>query len=149
MNCCYIKKNYSKVADAAIKAMERHLWYLTEELVIFSLFSNRISTMERRMIAQKLLKTSKPKVFNCGRPKFPILKKSTNLSSLIGPNSWYLFELLGVNTDWIGMPVEQWDLHPGYKDAEQFVRHVKVVNDSAERGVKLIQEFANGISKKK
>ena len=47
-------KNYfkhdSQVTNAALKAMERHFWYLTEKCAMFSTFS------ERQIIAQTLLR---------------------------------------------------------------------------------------------
>ena len=68
------------------------------------------------------------------------------MSNLLGPESHSLFSILGINTDWLAKPIEQWTEQPGYKEAEKFVRTVKVVNDTSERGVKLISEFATIIT---
>ena len=51
----YTKTN-SGVAGAAITALDRHLWYLAEEIVPFALFSNLVSEPEKRQIARQLLK---------------------------------------------------------------------------------------------
>ena len=40
------------------------------------------------------------------------------------------------------MPVAEWPSDPAFVVAEKFVRSVKVVNDAAERGVKLVSDFA-------
>ena len=51
-----------------------------------------------------------------------------------------------LSSDWLAKPVSQWSGDPAFVVAEQFVRTVKVVNDSAERGVKLISDFATIIT---
>lgn len=140
------RKHDPQVANAAIKAMERHFWYLTEECAVFSLFSNRVSDSERQQIARTLLQIPRPKEFERGKPTFPILNHSTKLSSLIGPKSWFLFHSIGVEADWLGKPVSQWHLDPNYQEAETYVRHVKVVNDLSERAVKLIQDFSTSVT---
>ena len=53
-------KNYMtddpEVADAAITALERHLWYVTEEMAPLSLFSEKVSNGEKSQIARQILK---------------------------------------------------------------------------------------------
>ena len=46
----------------------------------------------------------------------------------------------------LASPVSQWPHDSRFVEAEKFVRTVKVVNDSAERGVKLISDFATIIT---
>lgn len=134
------------VADAAITALERHLWYLTEECVVFSLFSNRVADAERQQIARQLQRTARPANFERGQLMFPVLTQRTKLVHLIGQKSWFLFESLGVGTEWMRKPLHQWNLDEDYRKAKAFVRNVKVVNDVSERAVKLIQDFATSIT---
>ena len=49
----------SEVADITIGAMKRHLFYLTEENVVMSLFSNRLSEDEKSRMAVQSLRVSK------------------------------------------------------------------------------------------
>ncbi|GBM85416.1 hypothetical protein AVEN_114591-1 [Araneus ventricosus] len=137
-----------QVSNAAMKAMERHLWYLTEECAVFSLFSNRLSSSERQLIARTLLRIPPPKEFESERvhPTFPIFNHSTKLSSLIGPKSWFLFHSMGIGAEWLGKPVSEWYNDPNYQEAETYVRHVKVVNDLSERDVKLMQDFSTSVT---
>ena len=53
---------------------------------------------------------------------------------------------MNVDTDWLGQPVTQWHDDPNNREAELFVRHVKVVNDISEHAVKLVQDFAISIT---
>lgn len=141
------KKYDREVSEAAISALERHLWYLTQELCIFAIFSKKISNEERQQIAKKLISTPKPKKFNPGRPVFPKLNQRTKLVDFVGPESWFLFETLGVETYWLGTPVHEWQSDVQYQEVETFVKHVKVVNDLSERAVKLIQDYSVTITK--
>ena len=51
-------KQYMKVdtvcAIAATKALSRHLWYLTEELVLLCLFDDEVTQHEKEQITSKL-----------------------------------------------------------------------------------------------
>jgi len=140
------RKYDSAVSDAAIAALERHLWYLTEECAVFVLFSNRVDDAERQQIARQLQRTARPTNFERGHPTFPVLNHRTKLVHLIGPKSWFLFESLGVGTEWLSKSVQQWNIDEDFKEAEMFVRHVKVVNDVSKRTVKLVQDFATSIT---
>jgi hypothetical protein len=134
------------VANAAISALKRHFWYVTEECAVFSLFSKRIMDSERQQIARKLLRTTCPEEFEKGQPIFPSLKQSTKLIDLIGPQSWFLFRNISIGFKWLAEPVNQWELDTDYQEAEMFIRHIKVVNDLSERAVKLIQDFSRTIT---
>ena len=48
--------------------------------------------------------------------------------------------------DWLSKPVDERHLDSDFCIAERFVRTVEVVNDTAERGVKLISDFATSIT---
>ena len=43
----------------------------------------------------------------------------------------------------IDQPHTEWEAYPGYTKLFNFVNNMKVVNDIAERGIKLISDFAN------
>lgn len=138
-----------EVSDAAVSAMERHFWYITEELAPFSLFSNQVSEAEKRKIACQLrkVKPSHSELLELGVPVFPTLNSSSKLVSLIGPKSWLLFQTLGFSSDWLTKPPSQWEGDTAYQEIAKFARHVKVVNDLSERAVKLIQDYAHNITK--
>ena len=133
------------VAEKALKYFMNHLWYLTEELVVFGLFSNRLSEVEKAMMAQKLLSQKKPTKYALKKPTFPKLcPTSTSLVSLIGPTSWALFdEILKVDSSWLKEVPSEWDKNSGFCEARDFVRYLKVVNDCAERGVAAIEQYCN------
>ena len=90
--------------------------------------------------------TTVPENFHLGRPMFKKVVHHTMLTDLIGPESHTLFRILNVSTDWLVKPVNHWPSEPVFLTAEKFVRMVKVVNDTAEREVKLISDFATIIT---
>ena len=49
-----------KSAEGTIKSFERHLGYLSEELVVFSLFDDSVSYAEKTMMGQKLINLPRP-----------------------------------------------------------------------------------------
>ena len=66
------------------------------------------------------------------------------LSTLLGPESWLLFNklgLIGEDLDWLVLDPLVWDFMPGYVKFRDFVQNLTIVNDPAERGVGLIKEF--------
>ena len=90
-----------ELADTALNVLRRHLWYLTEEVVVFSLFSNKLSSDEKSRIAAKLLTFPVPDHIESGKPEFPDLLERTQFADLIGPKSWFLFLKLKVGYGWL------------------------------------------------
>ncbi|KZR98210.1 Cc8K15.2-like protein [Daphnia magna] len=96
--------------------------------------------------ARKSWETPRPKEFIVGKPKFPIkfIDDMPLLHSLIGPNSWLLFHVMRLHasqTDWLQLPLKYWEWMTDYREIRDFVRQLEVVNDCAERGIKLISDF--------
>ena len=130
------------LADKALAVLARHGWYLVEQVVPFALFSNKVDMDTKSQMAARMLTFSPPRKMTLGKPKFPDVKPATKLIDLVGPNSHMLFNILGVNYDWLGMDPNKWCEDSHYKTVENFVRTVKTVNDCAERSVKMITDYA-------
>ena len=54
-----------------------------------------------------------------------------------------IFFLLNVNSDWLNLPVGEWDTNDDFITVSNFVRTAKTVNDVAERAVKLMTDYAS------
>lgn len=135
------------LAIPVITSIKRHLWYLTEELVVLSLFNEELASFTRSVMAKKLFSTPRPDVYNVGKPKFPTIDDYNLpfLSSLIGPRSWLIFALLGLTNsqDWLQLPPKYWELMFDYRFARNFCVNLQVVNDCAERAIKLVEDFSH------
>ena len=58
-----------------------------------------------------------------------------------------MFKILKISPDWLALPPAQWDSNPDYMEFRNFVRTVKVINDCAERGVKLATDYSKSLTK--
>ena len=58
-----------------------------------------------------------------------------------------MYGTLGVETDRFAKNPTEWNEDRHYCEAKEFVRQAKVVNDSCERSVKMIQDYCNVLTK--
>lgn len=132
-----------------MRSFLNHLWYLTEELVIFAVYDQNLPTVLRKAIVLQSLSIQRPTIFAPQKPVFPKINPEhieypDQLVTLVGPRSWLLFHLLNSREeklDWMQAPVECWEKMSGYTTVETIVRNFKVTNDSAERNIKLLQDY--------
>ena len=120
----------STAADAALQSCYRHLWYLTQQLVVFILFDESIPAIERSAAALKLFNIKRNEKIKLGKPIFPQieLNKVPDFVSLIGPDSWLLFDLLKMKPnqkDWLQLPVEHWTKMKDYNYVKKVVEFLK------------------------
>ena len=73
----YLMRKFKSIdlesAEETIKSFERHLGYLSEELVVFSLFNDSVSYAEMAMMGQKLINLPRPKESTPYKLKTPII----------------------------------------------------------------------------
>jgi hypothetical protein len=108
------------LAEEALVVLRRHVLYLTPEVVLFRLFSKKLSMEEKSRIACRLLthKTDIPETYKLNSP-WLMRRQSQWTSSLPTPSS---------STISFGV-------------AKDFVKTVKLTNDVAERAVKMSKDM--------
>ena len=85
----------------------------------------------------------RPDKFRRGIPVLrQLVDQNLHLIDLVGPESWFIFDALGLKHDWLRKHVTEWDMSTSYQEMKSFANSVKVVNDAAERGVKLNTDYA-------
>ena len=86
-----------------------------------------------------------------GKPKFPKLNDdfSRDLDFYEGNDSWMFFKILKLDSSFLPQPINTWKKNPVFIDAKIIIDQIKVVNDAAERGVKLAQDFQGAAGKEK
>ena len=139
------------LAFTVLDSLFRHTWYLTEQWVIVCLVDDSCPDDEKKAVAMALYNTPRALQFSPGKPKLPedFLPETgimPSLESFVGPKSWLLPHLLDLDMEsmeWLQLAVHQWPLMSGFKKFSSLVKKLSVVNDPAERGVKLIQDFVN------
>jgi hypothetical protein len=66
---------------------------------------------------------------------------SLTLDTFVTSNSMNIFHCLQLPTDFLGTDPNTWETHAEFLAARHRLQGLKVVNDTAERGVALIQAF--------
>ena len=142
--------NFSRFDEVVVEEVKmsilRQQWYLTEELSILSLFGIGLSYSERTNVAKALLLCEKPQFFSPGKPSFPGVERLTNNSGLhefVGSRSWLLFDLMNTKYDWLSQPSETWKENPSYQEMCAIINDLSVTNDTCERGVSKVTQYAN------
>ena len=129
-----------------LQKFENHLWYLSERLVVLSLFSDKVSNEDKNKMAKKMIKCSQnfKKIENPLREqRMPQITLNTNISDLVGPDSWTIFNGIGVFPEFLRNTSCHWSTDQNYQYIYEQLKHIKVVNDSAERSLGLVTEFHN------
>ena len=134
------------VANAAISSFKNHLWYLTPDLVPLALFGDG-SVQMKSNIAVAILNSPKSDSysnrfgFGFGKPVFPNINAAIKVEDLVSQDSWQFFKHMKINPTFLTKPVDSWMEDTNYVQGKEKVDALKVVNDSAERGVKLANDF--------
>ena len=136
------------VSQSLQKSFSNHTWYMTEELILLSLFSDKVTLEEKEKMVEKLKCFKRVNGFQnrhgtgFGKPVLPQIKENKlNLSEYVGASSWYFFTMLGIETEFLNLPVDEWKAAPSYILACDIIKNIRTVNDMAERGVKLASDF--------
>ena len=129
------------VATVALKRMKGHLWYLSEDLVALALFSDRVYTHEKMAIVAAFEKPERNDDLRRIDPKMIPPFQATTLSEFVTKRSLHLFTALKLSRDFISVDPATWDSREDYRQAKETVAALRVVNDCAERAVKLATDF--------
>ena len=116
------------------------MWYLLQELVFFFLFYGDLSCSMKRQMIQSLKRIGDEKP-----PKRVLIHQhiiaSSNLNYFVTSTSKLLFQKLKLPSGFLQKDPNAWNDHNDFFRASSIMPELKVVNDHAERGVALIQEY--------
>ena len=65
-----------------------------------------------------------------------------SLDTFVG-SKWLIFHLLHADGAWLKQHPSEWKFDEEYIRMEKFLSTISVVNDTAERGVKDVEDYAN------
>ncbi|KAG0724282.1 hypothetical protein GWK47_040908 [Chionoecetes opilio] len=127
-----------EVGAEGTRALSRHLWYLSEDLIALAFFDDRVEDGEKKRMLENLVRPASKKPLKRLEGKGLRVTNTTTLSGFVTSRSKRLFELLTDRKE-----------HPQNLLADEAlknrVRALKVVNDSAERAIALIKQFAGAV----
>ena len=92
---------------------------------------------------ERLLDSEVPDQFRMGKPELPVILMSTELSELVGPQSWFIVKVAEVPME----ELEKWkrgEATQSFDTFKNFVKKIPCVNDCDERNIRLIQDFIGG-----
>ena len=133
------------ISAAIAKKFSNHLWYLSEELIGLALFDSRVFSSTKRLMVESISKqgTDAPmKHPEVSLETFP----TRTLDSIVTSNSMNLFHCLQLPTDFLSTDPDTWEIHDAI-NAKRRLSTFKVVNDSADRGLALIQDYNKTLTK--
>ena len=154
-------KNYSnvrsQVAEKCLKSMKHHSWYLHGSVIPLCLVDPELKEDEKKDVAEKIydlihvpiINTDEEEKFRYRKKDLTeVMKKESqpSLAEFVDKNSRIIFDILDIknnDTDWLRLPPSVWHLITPFKKFQNFIKNLPVVNDAAERNVKLIQDFVD------
>jgi len=136
-----------KIGEIAETKMRLHLWYLSEDLAALPLFSGDICEEDKEAIVTALQRTPNQKDLQRLTPKQIPRFQDTSIEQFVTRRSLNLFESLRLPQDFLSAPVNTWTTREDYQAACKTVHALKVVNDCAERSVKLATDFNEVLTK--
>ena len=150
--------NYKQVNQAVCKAtsdkFSGHLWYLCEELVGLAFYDPLVSTESKREMVKALVEKDgmeePPK-----RIHLDIWKArdedicEMRMEHFVTKNTLLFFQRLSIPTGFLfECDPAIWEDNVDYQRSNEMLKELKVVNDSAERGVALIEEYNSILTRK-
>jgi len=128
------------ISQVAMKKFLGHLWYLSEELVALAFFDDSLSTDAKQKMVNSL---KKPGIENPPKRATVDLQtvESKELEDFVSANTTRFFELTRLPFDFLSKDPSQWEQDDTYKSVRATVCNMRVVNDIAERGVALMDEY--------
>ncbi|XP_047034968.1 uncharacterized protein LOC124641007 [Helicoverpa zea] len=141
-------KEYEKVdatiSKASISKFIRHLWYLCEETVILSLFDEEVDTKTKTKIINNL---NRDESSDSSKRYVPSKEEITQnlfdmtLDDFVTQRSKRFLSRLQIDDSFLREDVSSWGDNPAFLEARRRLSRLKVVNDTAERAVKLMQDY--------
>lgn len=142
-----LKYSNKIISESTSKKLGLHLWYLSEELIGLSLFDSRISSESKKMMLAAMNEVAPDHPPKRPRIESAAFLGNRGLEQFCTINSKRLLQNLGLSEEFLSKDPSEWEDDPSFKAAQQTVRCLAVVNDRAERGVALIQDFNKKLTK--
>lgn len=145
------------VANVAMLAMKRHLYYMSEELIPLALFSEKIPNVEKNEMRQKMYELIGQEIpprnhssqsnhiaYNGDINTANRNESAFNLKNLIGQRSLFLFQTMNLCYNFLETNATEWKNNNSYQIAKRAIADALIcVNDVTERVI------SNGKSKYK
>ncbi|KAL4119640.1 hypothetical protein QTP88_012435 [Uroleucon formosanum] len=150
LNYIAIDKDTSQIA---IKKFCGHLWYLSAELCGFAFFDEAVSIDTKRKIVKALNNEKSTSEMLSTTQRIIISPKNANellereIEDFVCVKTNNLFKRFAINTDFLKLDPSTWRSNEDFQKSIVLLKKIPVINDVAERDVKLIEEYNDKITK--
>ena len=100
-----------KVADVAKSVLQRHTWYLTEELIPLSLLDSNLRAETRNKLADRISKLPECEM-KIQKPGLPKIRLGVCIPDFVRPRLCVLFKTIGVSYSFLAL--QNWKEQPEY-----------------------------------
>ena len=140
---------FKSMGDAMLTKLEDHLWYLSEELVFLSLFSEKLDDPMKNKCRKAMINAYEEDLGNItGKLVTPVIDNVKSVEKLFGKESWRLLRLCGIEgKSFLENPAYTWKDCSDFKIMQNIVSNFVVVNDVAERAVLLAKMIQNKLTR--
>ena len=121
--------------------------YLGEELVGLAFFDSEISVVHKKLIFKALTKPQKNSRKKATVAQSEMLANKISLDYFVTEKTKCFFDKLGLSSNFLNIHPLHWENDNEYQQNVECISKLKVVNDCAERGVALVQEYNTSLSK--
>lgn len=138
-------KNVDKdISQCIIHKMSNHLLYLADEPVALAFFDKSVTVEEKREMVKSLQNESDGTKRLMIKPKdVTETFKQKRLSDFVSKNTKQFFKRFGIDDTFLKQDPNKWAEMKEYQQGLEFCSKLSVVNDVAERNVKLMSDFNN------
>ena len=135
-----VHKKLSAVGEAVL---QRHTWYLTEELIPLSLFDTKLLDVTLNVLAQKMAQLPDGNRI-IKKPALPKIPSTSAIPDFIGRRSTVLFKTLGVQKSFLAL--SNWRDRPEYHQVKTAIRNFTPLNDCSERALALARTLCGVVT---
>lgn len=130
------------ISQVAVKKFRNHLWYLNGEAIAFAFFDNNVVDATKANMVAALNIEKEINLNRATMGKQTVSKFiSGGLEQFVSSQTRNFFERFQIDTSFMTLSPSKWPAHDCYMTAVKTLKKLRVVNDTAERGVKLMEEY--------
>lgn len=134
-------------SEVVLKKISNQLWYISDETIGFAFFDPKVTNeMKKNMVTALKGKRKSIKRFEMKDKDMKKFKHKV-LSDFVSANTLKFFERLKICTDFLNVDPSQWNQRPDWRKGYETCKAIRVVNDTAERGVKIFTDYNQILTK--
>ena len=139
-----------KISRIAINKLCNHLWYLTPETAALAFFDDEIGFDSKKRMLKALDKID---ASESSVKKFEIFPNDVEnfltrgIDNFISQKTRGFFDRFSIPMDFLQKDPIEWEDDNSFQIGPEIIKKLKVVNDTAERGVKLMEDYNKILSR--